>query len=249
MKPAPNDIDASCLPSSGVDPCQSHATATSRNQGFDWEGAGTVTFSRSWALHSKALSGDTGGCISIESGDKRTSDKGGKGMATPVTMYLPRLFISPPFFTNRTDVFWKLKFCLQINKSASVFVKCIPYLIAIAITVTATSNPKSKAESGPTQNRSERLEAATHTLCYTYRNSCRRAAGAIDVLTNENNCLNLLGTWAGKLNLETTPKAKSQHSSSWRAAPGGSLWLTPSQKHGSRFSLFRSSSCWKSPWS
>lgn len=100
MKPAPNDMNASYLLSSEVDPRQSQATATPRNQPFDWEGAATVTFSWSRALHRKAPSGDTAGNISIKSGDKRTCDKGGKGMAIPVTMCLPLLFISPHFFLH-----------------------------------------------------------------------------------------------------------------------------------------------------
>lgn len=86
IKPASNDINASYLPTSGVDPCRSQATATLRTQPFDWEGAGTVTFSWPWALHRKAPPGDTTGCISIKSGDSRTSDKGCKGTAIPVTM-------------------------------------------------------------------------------------------------------------------------------------------------------------------
>jgi len=119
--------------------------------------------------------------------DTCPSNQDTKGQVTKVAKKQPsqlqcicHLFLFHPTssFTNRTDVFWKLKFGLQISKSASASVKCIPYLITIAITVTATSNPKSKAAPGPTQSRFYHLEAATHTLCYTPRNSRRRDRGS-----------------------------------------------------------------------
>lgn len=121
---------------------KNQAMATLRNQPLDWEGAGTVTSYCPEHCREKLR------LLTLQ--DASPSNQEIKGQVTKAAKEQPSqlqcichfcLFHPTSSFTNRTDVFWKLKFGLQINKSASVSVKCIPYLIITAITVTEIAIP------------------------------------------------------------------------------------------------------------
>lgn len=145
IKLVPNDKNAH-FPSSRGNPSQ--VMATLRNEAFDWHSTGS-DLPMDLSTAQKHSFGDTAGYIPSTSGDRRTSDKSGKGTDIPVT---PAMFILPHFFSSRTYMLWKLKFHLQVSQSASVPVKCIPYLITTAITLPATKNLNNQAESGPAQS-------------------------------------------------------------------------------------------------
>lgn len=140
IKLVPNDKNA-YFPSSRGNPGQ--AMATMRNVAQYWE----------WPSHGPEHCTETLHLVTLQDtspAHQETEGQVTKGQTSQ--LHLPPSFILPHFFSSRTYMLWKLKFHLQVSQSASVPVKCIPYLITTAITVPATKVLNNQAESGPAQS-------------------------------------------------------------------------------------------------